>query len=198
MGFGLVLLGYLSVLGVLPYLFLYYSWGVYIAIAGALIMLAGFCRLAAYNVFFKFTKYICVVYILILLGFTPFLILNRGGEVFTVVSKITRICVLLAFHFFLITGISALASEIENKLVLKKAKRAIYVLYAFFSAFILEFFEIPVITQILIVFTLVFYFMMFSLVYSCYMRITYEGHDEEIDAKFDAKFDRKSNKKKKG
>lgn len=194
MGFGLLILGYLSVFGTLPYFFLYYSWGIYIAAAGGLIMLAGLCRLSEYNLYFKASKYICIAYILILLGFSPFLLLKYDSGIFTAVSKIIRICVLFAFHFFLISGISALALEIENKLVLKKSKVVMYISYAFFSAFILEFFDIPIISHIMIIFTFGFYFMMFSLIYSCYMRITYEGHDEEIERISDEK----AKKKKKG
>ena len=195
MGFGLLLLGYISVFGVLPYFFLYYSFSVYIPIAGGLIMLAGFCQLSLYNLYFKIMKYICIAYIFALLGFTPFLVVRHSEalmEAFLSVSKIIRICVMSAFHFFLISGISSLASEIENGLVLKKAKRLMYVSYAFFSAFILEFFDIPATVPALLAFTFVYYFMMFSLIYSCYMRITYEGHDEQTEQKLN-----KPDKKKK-
>jgi len=192
MGFGLLVIGYISVLGVLPYLYLYLSWSVFIAVAGGCIMLAGFCKLQGYNIYFKAMKYICIAYILVLLGGAPFYIFFGEitySPVFMVVTKIIRTCVMFVFHFFLITAVSALAKEIENKTVAAKAKRNMVVTYVFFSAFVLEFFDMAEFAAVLLVFTLVYFILMLSLLFSCYMRITYEGRDEEIDAKF------KNNKK---
>jgi len=200
MGFGLLIIGYISIMGVLPYSFLYYSGGIYIAVGGGLIMLAGFCKLEEYNIYFKAMKYISVIYILILLGFTPFLVPRHSEEImeiFLIVSKITRICVMFAFHFFMLSGILSLAKEIENIKVAKKAKRNLYISYVFFSLFILEFY-LPVIWLILFALSFVYFFMIISTLYSCYMRITYEGHDEEIEEKYQAETEsRKKNKKNK-
>ena len=195
-----MIIGYISIMGVLPYSFLYYSGGIYIAVGGGLIMLAGFCKLEEYNIYFKAMKYISVIYILILLGFTPFLVPRHSEEImeiFLIVSKITRICVMFAFHFFMLSGILSLAKEIENIKVAKKAKRNLYISYVFFSLFILEFY-LPVIWLILFALSFVYFFMIISTLYSCYMRITYEGHDEEIEEKYQAETEsRKKNKKNK-
>ncbi|MCL2096666.1 MAG: hypothetical protein FWH10_07160 [Oscillospiraceae bacterium] len=177
MGFGLLVIGYISVLGVLPYSFLYYGWGVYTAITGGLAMLAGLCRLEEYNIFFRAAKYIIIVYILILLGFPPFLLFSRTEETmasFMIVSKIIRLCVLFAFHYFLLSGISSLAKEINNEKIEKKTKRNIYMTYIFFSAFILEFLNVPAIFGGLFIISFVYYALIVSNLYSCYMRITYE------------------------
>ena len=195
MGFGLVIIGYLSVFGVLPDSFVYYNWGIYIAIIGGLIMLAGFCRLQEYNIYFKIMKYITIVYILILLGFSPFLIPKHSEQfmlMFSLVSKITRICFLFTFHFFLLTGILSLAKQIENNIVAKKAKRNIVMTYIFFSSFILQLINISeeyyiLVVQFLFIFGFVYFIITLLTLYSCYMRITYEGHDEAIDAKEKAK-----------
>jgi len=192
MGFGLLITGYLSVFGVLPDSFIYYKWGIYIAITGGLLMLAGFCKLQEYNLYFKIMKYISIIYVLILLGFTPFLILKHSEELmitFTLVSKIIRICFLFTFHFFLLTGILSLAKEIQNHIVEKKAKRNIFLTYIFFASFILELLNISdeyylLTMQTLFIFGFVYFIITMSTLYSCYMRITYEGHDEEIDAKY--------------
>ncbi|MCL2158230.1 MAG: hypothetical protein FWH48_02350 [Oscillospiraceae bacterium] len=186
MGFGLVIIGYLTVLGVMPDTFVYYTWGIYIAVAGALIMLAGLCRLAEYNIYFKITKYICVAYVFILLCFAPFVILKLDAELtnsFFVVSKVIRTCLLFMFHFYLFSAVSALSHEIENIKLEKKAKRNIVASCVFFAAFALEiFFPIDPFMAVLglgyYVFTLIF-------LYGCYMRITYEGHDEAIEAKYE-------------
>jgi len=196
MGFGLLVIGYITVLGVLPYSFLFYSWGIYIAAGGGLLMLAAFCKLEEYNIYFKAMKYICIIYILVLLGFSPFLILRHSAEttrMFLLVSKITRICVLFAFQFFMVSGVSALAKEVGNKTIEKKAKRVMYATYAFFAAFILEFINMLEISVFLLAFTLVYYIMAFTLLYGCYMRITYEGHDEAVEEKYNLT----NNKKKK-
>lgn len=204
MGFGLLLLGYITVLGILPYYFAFYSYGIYFAIAGGLVMLAGFCRLAEYNIYFKLMKYITIFYIVILLGFSPFLIIYSGvtySYIFITVSKIIRLCVMFAFHFFLASGILSLAKEAKNIIVEKKAKKNMYVMYAFFAAFFLEFFGIPeiILAPVLIAFTFVYFFMTVSMIFGCYMRITYEGHDEAIDEKYQAKTGKnKSRKNKKG
>jgi len=197
MGFGLLLLGYLSVIGVLHY-FIYYTWGIYIAIFGGLIMLAGLCRLQEYNIYFKATKYIGVAYVLILLGFSPFYVIYSSvtfSPAFLVISKIIRLGVLFPFHYFLLSGILSLAKEVENIKIARKAKRNIFITYLFFASFILEFLEEPAMIFVLFGFTFVYFFMMLMNIYSCYMRITYEGHDEAIDEKINAKNKNKNKNK---
>ena len=188
MGFGLVILGYLTVLGVLPDSFIYYTWSIYIAAAGGLLMLAGFCRLAEYNIYFKAGKYISIVYIFILLGFSPFMILTQSRDlmvVFNTVSKIIRICFLFVFHFYLFSGISALAGEIGNIKIEKKAKRNIIITYVFFLCFVFEFFGVPEAFSVFMAGAGIVYCILTEiLLYSCYMRITYEGHDEAIEEKY--------------
>jgi len=193
MGFGLLVIGYITVFGVLPYSFLYYSGGIYIAVGGGILMLLGFCRLEEYNIYFRAMKYISVAYILILLGFTPFLVPRHSEEfmaVFLIVSKIIRICLLFVFHYFMLSGILSLAKEIGNTKVEKKAKINIYASYIFFALFILEFMDNPVIGIALFMLTFVYYCITLSTLYGCYMRITYEGHDEEVEAKYAAEMAR--------
>lgn len=187
MGFGLLLLGYITVLGVLPESFIYYSWGIYIAIAGGIIMLTGFLKLEEFNIYFKLMKYICIIYILILLGFTPFLVPHYSDKFMaavTVVLKIIRICFMFIFHFYLLSGISALAKEINNIIIEKKAKRNILITYIFFAAFIFELFNISIAIPVLAILGLIYFALIFSTIYSCYMRITFEGHDEIIEEKY--------------
>ncbi|MCL1858410.1 MAG: hypothetical protein FWF92_04175 [Oscillospiraceae bacterium] len=197
MGFGLLLLGYITVLGVLPESFIYYSYGIYIAITGGIIMLMGFCKLEEFNVYFKFMKYVTIIYILILLGFSPFLIINFSEEFFIkfiIVSKIIRISFLFVFHFYLLSGILALSKEINNIIIEKKAKRNIFITYIFFASFIFELFNMPVIAPFMTILGLIYFVIIISILYSCYMRITYKGHDEAIEAKYKIK---KVNSKKK-
>jgi len=185
MGFGLVIIGYLTVLGIMPNSFVYYTWGIYIAVIGGLLMLAGFCRLAEYNAYFAAGKYVSVAYIFVLLGISAFVIPSHSPEMmsmFNVVSKIARICLLFVFHFYLFSGVSALAKEIGNAKIERKAKRNIVLTYIFFSSFVFELFGVPLeVSAGLAVFGLVYCIIALSLLYSCYMRITYEGHDEAIE-----------------
>jgi len=201
MGFGLLLIGYITVLGVLPESFIYANWGIYIAVAGGFAMLAGFKKLEEFNVYFKLMKYISIIYILMLLGFTPFVIPKYSEEfmvAFAVVSKIIRICFLFVFHFFLLQGILSLAKEINNIIIEKKAKRNIFITYLFFSAFVLEFINTVEIFLIMFIFGFAYFILMISTIYSCYMRITYEGHDEMIEEKYHLKKSKKSKDNKDG
>ncbi|MCL1793554.1 MAG: hypothetical protein FWG34_06765 [Oscillospiraceae bacterium] len=188
MGFGFVIIGYLTVLGVLPDSFIYYTWSIYIAVAGALFMLAGFCRLAEFNVYFAAVKYFSIFYVFILLLISPFVILAHGGEtmmIFNIASKIVRICFLFVFHFYLFSGISALAKEIGNTKIEKKAKRNVVLTYIFFSLFIFELFNLPEqFSAFMALFGLGYFLLAVILLYSCYMRITYEGHDEAVEEKY--------------
>jgi len=190
MGFGLLLIGYITILGVLPESFIYLGWGIYIAVAGGLIMLAGFCKLQEYNIYFRVMKYITIVYILILLGFSPFLIVFKNEVLvqnFMFASKLIRIFFLFIFHYFLLSGILSLAKEVGNFLIERKTKRNIYFTFVFFFAFILEFFDVSAIAPILLLAGLAYFIIVILNIYSCYMRITYEGHDEEIEAKYNMK-----------
>ena len=139
-----------------------------------------------------------------LLGFSPFLIIKKSDEflaVFDYVSKIIRIFFLFVFHFFLLTGILALGKEVDNIKVIRAAKRNIVFMYIFFASFVLELFNISkeslvLIAQFMVIFGLAYFVVTMITLYSCYMRITYEGHDEEIDAKIE-KMQEKFKKKKK-
>jgi len=203
MGFGLVIIGYLSVFGVLPDSFIYYSWSIFIAVAGGILMLLGFIKLQEYNIYFKIMKYLTIIYILILLGFAPFLIIKNNENfiiLFTLVSKIIRLCFLFVFHFFMLTGIKTLAKEIENTKVEKKAKNNILLTYIYFAAFVLELFILSndsalLVAQIMFLFGFVYFIVTLSTLYNCYMRITYEGHDEKIDEKYEEKNNKNNNKK---
>ena len=200
MGFGLLIIGYISILGFFPDLYIYYSFSIYIAVAGGLVMLAGFVKLQEYNIYFKIMKYICVAYIVILLGFTPFLIPHHSEEFiqnFMYVSKIIRIFFLFIFHYFLFSGISSLANSISNVIVMKGAKRNIFLTYVFFIATILGIFSIFGAYYLIgmMLFGLIYYFMALVVLFSCYMRITYEGHDEAVEEKI-KKLDNRFKKKK--
>ena len=191
MGFGLLIIGYITVLGVFPDTYIYYSFGIYIAVAGGLLMLAAFVKLQEYNIYFKIMKYICIAYILILLGFTPFVI-PKHSEVFLnnfmFVSKIIRIFFLFIFQYFMLSGILSLAKSIDNVKVIRGAKRNIIVTYIFFAATVLEFFTLfnaDYYIKIMVIFGLLYYILTISVLYSSYMRITYEGHDEEAEAKIE-------------
>lgn len=188
MGFGLLIIGYISVLGFFPDLFIYYSFTIYIAVAGGLIMLAGFVKLQEYNIYFKIMKYIGIAYILILLGFTPFLMLHHSDSFmqdFMYISKIIRIFFLFIFHYFLLSGILSLAKSINNVIVERSAKRNIIITYIYFIATVLGIFSIFDAYYIagMLIFGLIYYFMTMAVLFSCYMRITYEGHDEAVDEK---------------
>ena len=56
MGFGLLMLGYLSILGNLPSSFVYYNFFIFIPITGGLIMLAAFSKLQGYNIKVRWKK----------------------------------------------------------------------------------------------------------------------------------------------
>ena len=201
MGFGLLLAGYISVLGFLPDMFVYYDYLIYIAVAGGLVMLAGFVRLREYNIYFRIMKYICIVYILILLGFTPFLVIKHSDvfmQDFMFISKIIRIFLLFIFHYFMLWGILSLAKSIDNTKVIKGAKRNIYLTYIYFPASLLGLFNISDAYYYIPIFLGLIYFgMMIIVLFSCYSRITYEGHDEEIEEKL-KKIDEKSGRRNTG
>jgi len=189
MGFGLVVIGYLTVFGTLPGSFIYYSWGIFIAVAGGFALFAGFYKLQEYNIYFKSMKYISAAYILILLAFAPFLIINHSDgfmQNFLFVSKVIRWLFLFVFHYFLLSGILSLSKEIGNIIIEKKAKRNIFFTYIYFFAFIFEFFFTEA-AIVMLVSGFIYYFLILAITYRCYMKITFEGHDEAIDEKYELK-----------
>ena len=191
-------------LGFYPDLMIYYNFGIYFAAVGGLIMLAAFVKLQEYNIFFKIMKYICIAYILILLGFTPFVIIKHGDafmNTFMIVSKIIRIFFLFIFQYFLLSGIYSLAKSIDNTKVAKGAKRAVYFTYIFFAMTVIESFDIfgAYFVMLMLCLGLIYYISTLVVLFSCYMRITYEGHDEEAAAKiekFESRFKKDKDKKK--
>ena len=195
MGFGLLLLGYMTALSFFPDLsaiFLYVWQAVFIPLAGGIIILAAFIKLQEYNIYFKIMKYISVIYILVMLGFMPFLIIEQTEEVmqyYIYISKIVKIFLMFVFHYFMLSGIYSLAKSIDNNKVMKSAKISIYFTYIYFGMSILGIFDFASIYYILTVLalSLVYFFMNLACIYKCFMQITYQGHDEELERRFEKK-----------
>ena len=184
-------------------IFLYIWQAVFIPAAGGFIILAAFFKLQEYNIYFKIMKYISIIYILALIGFTPFLIIGRGEDfnfMFDYISKIIRIFILFAFHYFMLSGIYSLAKSINNEGILKSAKFNIYFTYIYFGLSILgiidfggDTIKLYYISAVLLL-GVVYFLRNFICIYRCYTQITYQGHDEELERKYEEKERRKKNK----
>ena len=186
MGFGLLLLGYMTALSFFPNLsaiFMYLWPAVFVPMAGGIVMSAAFFKLQEYNIYFKITKYISVIYILVLIGLTPFLMmeLSEGAEQrYMYISEIIKIFLLFAFHYFMLSGIHALAKSIDNPKILKSAKINIYLTYIYFGASILGILDFADIYYILAVILLgvIYYFRNLICIHRCFTQIGYEIHGE--------------------
>ena len=191
MGFGILLLGYMTMFGVFPDLFMYNGYWVFIPIGGGLLVFAAFFKLREYNVYFRIMKYTAIVYILMLAGFAPFLIIGQSEEFmgyFGHISKIIRIFVLFVFHYIMLCGICALAKDVDNQKIYKSAKFNIYITYLYFGVCILGVFGLPVwYYMAAVILGLIYFFRVLLCIHSCFVRITYEGHDEERDEKRERK-----------
>jgi hypothetical protein len=199
MGFGLLLLGYMTMLGSFPdssAIYMYMWYAVFIPVSGGFIILAAFFKLQEYNIYFKIMKWLSVLYVLVLLALMPFYIMELSDEVnavFDYTSKIIRIFLLFAFHFFLLTGIHALAKSVDNQQILQSAKLNIYFTYIYFALCIFSIFGLAGTYYILLTFVagLVYFCRNMLCIYRCFLYITYEGHDEELERKIQAKKNKK-------
>lgn len=181
MGFGLLALGYLSVLGVLPTSFVYNSYAVAIPIVAGGIMFAALRKLQVYNIYFKAVKYICAAYLAIMVGLAPFLIIYHSDmpNILLYISKAARILSLFAFHYFMLNAMYSLAKEIDNPKIKRVSKRNIYITYFYFSLSVATLFPIGgtfnVYLQVFsMIAGIIYYILILTNIYSCYMRITTE------------------------
>ena len=181
MGFGLLLLGYMTALSFFPdFSGIYvYMWPtIFVTMAGGAIMLAAFIKLGEYNIYFKIMRYISVIYILVLIGLTPFLIMELSEEAaqsYIYISKIIKIFLLFAFHYFMLSGIYAMAKSIDNQRVLKSARINIYLTYIYFGASILGLFEFAYYYMLAVTLLgLIYYLMNLVCIYKCFTHIGYE------------------------
>lgn len=181
MGFGLLALGYLTVLGALPTSFIYGSYTIVIPIVGGAIMFAAFRKLQVYNIYFKAVKYICAAYIAVIAGLAPFLIIYQRGmpEMLVYISKAASTLSLFAFHFFLLTAMYSLAKEIDNPKVKRTSKRNIYITYFYFSLSVATLFPLGGMFSVYLqlfamIVGIIYYILILINIYSCYMRITTE------------------------
>lgn len=203
MGFGLLVFGYITVIGVFPDLPVYFNrYAIFVAIGGGIILLASFWKLQEYNIYFKIMKYVSGVYILTMLGFMLFLIPEQSEEfmlAFMYYSKIIRIFLLFVFHYIMLTGIHTLAKSVDNVKILKNAKLNIYFTYVYFGLSIISIFDFTSGYYVLAVFLtgLLYYCRNFLCIYSCFQRITYKGHDEKIERKIEEKAEKARKKKNK-
>ena len=202
MGFGLLLLGYMTTLSFFPDLsaiFLYIGYTIFIPVIGGFIILAAFFKLQEYNIYFKIMKYITIVYILALIGFAPFFMIEQSYEImerFIFISRIINISVLFTFHYFMLSGIYNLAKNINNERISRSARFNIYFTYVYFGLTAASMIFINVYyAYALVVLGLVYFFRNMLCIYKCFMQITYKGHDEEIERKYEEKNRRKKNKK---
>ena len=173
-------------------IFLYIWQAVFIPLAGGIIILAAFFKLQEYNIYFKIMKYVSVIYILVILGFMPFLIIERSDEVmqhYIYISKIIKIFLMFVFHYFMLSGIYNLAKSIDNHKIAKSARINIYFTYIYFGLSIFGIFDFTGMYYILtvLVLSLVYFFMNLACIYRCFMQITYKGHDEERERRFQEK-----------
>ena len=174
MGFGLLVLGYMTVLSAV-YIYVWYA--VLIPVIGAFVIFAAFCKLQEYNIYFKISKYISILYVLVLIGLIPFYIMEQDIDY---ISKIIRILVLFVFHYFMLSGIHKLASGVDNQKISKNAKLNIYFTYIYFGTGIFGISGFGGIYFALLEFAmgLVYFFCNLLCIYRCFLQITYEGHDE--------------------
>ena len=181
MGFGLLALGYFTMLGIFPTSPIYVSYAILIPVLGGGIMFAAFRKLQVYNIYFKVMKYICGVYILILAAFAPFEIIyfNSMQAAFIYVSKPIKILILFAFHYFLLYAINSLAKEINNPRIKRASQRNIYATYFYFSVSVLSLFPIfgsyTIHLQLFsMIFGIIYYFLILINLFLCYVGITTE------------------------
>ncbi|GHU34815.1 hypothetical protein FACS1894105_02420 [Clostridia bacterium] len=192
MGFGLLLIGYISVLGVYPNINIYtYVWAALIGIAGAIIAYFGACKLAEFGLFFRVFKVMTMAYIALvaILGTSDVLGINdpESGAfaIFEGISLAVRILFLFAYHFILATAIKNLAREVGNGKTERAAKRVLFASYVYFPLTLLPMF-ISVSQELLIVEItagLIYFGLNIVMLYSSFVRITFEGHDEAVEAK---------------
>ena len=199
MGFGLLLFGYMTLLGFFPDLFIYNGYGIFIAAGGGIINFAAYFKLQEYNIYFKIMKYISVAYILILCGFAPVLLIKRSDEFmysFTYVSKIIRILFLFAYHYIMLCGIRGIAQSAGNIKISKSAEFNIKFTYVYFGAAVLSIFDfMPLYYGLSVMLSgVIYYFKIIGNIHDCFVRITYKGHDEEAERK---KLEKKLKKDKK-
>ena len=189
MGFGILLFGYFVVLGTLPSALLFGNFLIIVAFGTSVILVCALKLLSGYNVYFRIAFAVSIVFSALLLASIPFETRDFGDQVnivYSVISRTARYIILLALHNFLLQAIRTLARSIGNKKIAKKARRNLVVTYIYFIFTVFAFFDAPgdIIAIAAVVFGILLFALNFALFYSCYMRITYEGHDEEVERKY--------------
>ena len=199
MGFGILFFGYMTMLGVFPDLFVYHGYMIFIPIVTGLLVFIAFFKLRGYNIYLKSMMYITVVYILMLVGFAPFLIGEQSEEAvytFLFISKIIRTFVLFLFHYFMFKGIYTLSIDVGSLRISRSAKSSLTFTYVYFVLSIIGVFGFEAWYYIMmLMLSLVYFIKNLGCIYHCFLQITYEGHDEARTAKHEAKLAAKAKAK---
>jgi len=96
----------------------------------------------------------------------------------------------------MLSGICALAKDVDNQKVYRGARFNIYFTYVYFGFTILGVFELGAYYIIIaLLMSLIYYVRVLACIYKCFVWITYEGHDEERERKQEEKEQAKKNKK---
>jgi len=194
MGFGLLLLGYMTVLGFFPdmsAIYLYIGYALVVPVVGGVIIFAAFLKLQEYNIYFRIMKYIALIYIFMIIAYVPLCMFERDYLVMQLLIRLYRIIsigVLFTFHYIMLLGIRTLASGIDNQRIARSAKINIYFTYIYFGLTIFGFIFISLYYIIAVVIISLVYFVRNALcIYACFVQITYQGHDEELERKLEAR-----------
>jgi len=202
MGFGTLLIGYV-------FAFVFQISGMmFTDIIGALIMLVGLSKLAAFGKNFFRAMWADILYLLICSA-RVMLVMFRvmesdgiGGKIFAVAIAVSA----LILQFFIFAGIHFLAAEVGMEKEAQKAKNSLVRIFTYYLLSVIAFFIVPMlgntvgnITSLLVtVYGLVVIFMNLALIHSCYCGMCLKGQEtgERKQSKYEwvNKFNEKTDK----
>ena len=146
MGYGLLILGYLTVLGMLPTSgFIYVDFISFVPVFGCAFMLAGLWKLGTTDVFYKAAAAAVFLLLLVQTAFIPFEMiepLSRHNETARIASLTARLAILPLFHILLLLALKRTALGMNDMERANRAERNLYLTLAYFAVAFIVFITI--------------------------------------------------------
>ena len=188
MGFGILVIGYLALFGMMPSYNVYISYASLIPIIGCLVLIIALQKLAPYGRLFDWSLKVSYVLLgiagvgaLYEFGALEFLLTRTMGlagwsYAYSIGIFAFKLLCLATFNTFLLNAISKLAESVGNKKLAYKSKRNLAFQMIYYALAILAMFPIAgdfwgIFGLLIYIFGIVCFFLNLVTIYTAYMRI---------------------------
>lgn len=184
MGFGILVMGYLVMFGLMPGYNVFVSYVAILPVVGCIVMLIALRKLSPYGKLFQLASYgtmglIAVAAASAIYEYGCLIGLITPLEQFNLIMFTPKLICVAFFNVMLLGGISKLATEVGNKKLAYTARRNIYLQMVYYALVVISIFPVAVefwgaFALVIYLFGIICFLLNLISIYTAYMRIIVE------------------------